>query len=63
MEKHARGSLARSNREVRVAEKEKRKVPKENRYCFVSSNLETRLIHLFIHPCGYKHVLVFWLRK
>lgn len=31
MEKHARGSLARSNREARVVEKEKRKTHKENR--------------------------------
>ncbi|XP_031744267.1 zinc finger CCCH domain-containing protein 62 isoform X2 [Cucumis sativus] len=31
MEKHARGSLARSNREARVIEKEKRKTHKENR--------------------------------
>ncbi|XP_038899462.1 zinc finger CCCH domain-containing protein 62-like [Benincasa hispida] len=31
MEKHARGSLARSNRETRVVEREKRKTHKENR--------------------------------
>lgn len=49
MEKHARGSLARSNREARVLEKEKRKTHKDNRYYFASNNLEKWLKHRFLH--------------
>lgn len=56
MEKHARGSLARSNREARVVEKEKRKTHKENRYIIILYQTTLKW-DLFIHMYS-----VFWLR-